>query len=75
LIRIVYKYFITLGFEIFLELIVDYLEYNKIFSKKTSEHVLIIFINRKHNILGYLLLEVCFCIIIPILFSIIFVLA
>jgi hypothetical protein len=44
----------------FLELIVDYLEYNKILNKKTSKYVLIIFINRKYNILGYFLLEVCF---------------
>jgi hypothetical protein len=60
LIRIIYKRFITLGFEILLELIIDYLEHNKIFSKKTSEHVLTTFINRKYNILGYLLLKVCF---------------
>jgi hypothetical protein len=44
----------------FLELIVDYLEYNKILNKKTNEHVLTILISRKYNILGYLLLEVCF---------------
>jgi hypothetical protein len=60
LIRIVYKRFITLGFEVFLELIVDYLEHNKIFSKKTNEYALTTFINYKHNILGYFLLEVCF---------------
>jgi hypothetical protein len=60
LIRIIYKYSIILRFEIFLELIIDYLEYNKILNKKTNEHVLTTFINRKYNTLGYLLLEVCF---------------
>jgi hypothetical protein len=44
----------------FLELIVDYLEHNKIFNKKTSKYILTILISRKHNMLGYLLLEVCF---------------
>jgi hypothetical protein len=45
---------------VFLELIIDYLEYNKIFNKRTSEYALITLISRKYNILGYLLLEVCF---------------
>jgi hypothetical protein len=44
----------------FLELIIDYLEYNKILNKKTSKHTLTTLISRKYNMLGYLLLEVCF---------------
>jgi hypothetical protein len=60
LIRIVYKCLIILGFEIFLKLIIDYLEYNKILNKKTSEYILTILINYKYNTLGYFLFKVCF---------------
>jgi hypothetical protein len=60
LIRIVYKYFIILGFEIFLELIINYLERNKILNKKTSKYILTILISHKYNTLGYLPLKVCF---------------
>jgi hypothetical protein len=45
---------------VFLELVIDCLEYNKIFSKRTSKHALTTLINRKYNILGYFLLKVCF---------------
>jgi hypothetical protein len=45
---------------VFLEFIVDYLECNKIFNKKTSEYTLMVFINRKYNTLDYFLLKVYF---------------
>jgi hypothetical protein len=44
----------------FLKLIINCLERNKILSKKTSKYALTTLISRKYNTLGYLLLEVCF---------------
>jgi hypothetical protein len=44
----------------FLELIINYLEHNKILNKKTSKHALITLTSHKYNTLGYFLLEICF---------------